>query len=342
MEHNKATYYIGGSKFNLIYDDITQVPSDAIVSSDDEMITMGGGVSATIRRNGGPYIQEDAQKHTDLSLGDVVVSSAGTLQMKYVFHAITINYQKEEFLDEEALKSIMDNVLSLSKALKIKRISLPAIGTGAARFSFTEAVKIITQSIASFLQQNECIEAFNLCLLKDDDVTKEKVNELFEESVSYFSISQQNNTIKNLLVEANESLKVQEKVDVALVKKLEDGFARIDEIEQAKGNVILPNSIPNLLEDLGFLHELLHSVNTNKHRIEQLKEDKNVLEQKMNYQRTALRHYELEKAKYGGEMVPFRLLMQIEDVEKEIDMTEKSINENNEELKSYIEVARLK
>lgn len=87
---NRRTYRFGQSSLTLEFGDITSSDAEILVSSDDYMLTMGGGVSAAIRRAGGEAIILDASKKIPAELGDVVVTTAGALPAKHVFHAITI------------------------------------------------------------------------------------------------------------------------------------------------------------------------------------------------------------------------------------------------------------
>ena len=49
----KRTYQVGASTLSLEFGDITGSKADVLVSSDDSYLTMGGGVSAAIRRAAG-------------------------------------------------------------------------------------------------------------------------------------------------------------------------------------------------------------------------------------------------------------------------------------------------
>lgn len=88
----ESVYQIGKSKLLLRFGDITTAATDVIVSSDDFFLSMGGGVSRAILRAGGNDIAMDAAKHTPAQLGKVIVTTAGLLEAKYVFHAVTIGY----------------------------------------------------------------------------------------------------------------------------------------------------------------------------------------------------------------------------------------------------------
>lgn len=114
-----------------------------MVSSDDGFLSMGGGVSGAIRRGCGEDIVKETKKHLPAKLGDVVVTSAGQLPQKYIFHAVTISCEKRTNRtyrkadeDTEVQKYIIrhnvDKCFRLLSALGLSSISFPAIGAGSA------------------------------------------------------------------------------------------------------------------------------------------------------------------------------------------------------------------
>ncbi len=107
----EKTYQLGKSKLTLKFGDITTANTEVIVSSDDNFLSMGGdGVSASILRAGGQEIKLDAAKNVPAKLGDVVITTAGRLKSKHVFHAITIDKR----VDKISTKSLLFALLSSS------------------------------------------------------------------------------------------------------------------------------------------------------------------------------------------------------------------------------------
>ncbi len=92
MPQRTADYKINKTTFRVCYGDITELVADALVSSDDNYLTMSGGVSLSLLLAGGETIQREARKQIPLKTGDVAVTSAGDLKAKFIFHAITIDY----------------------------------------------------------------------------------------------------------------------------------------------------------------------------------------------------------------------------------------------------------
>ena len=85
----RRTYQVGKSTLTLEFGDITASRADVLVSSDDSYLTMGGGVSLAIQRAAGQGILLEVAKNIPAKLGDVVVTGAGSLSAKHVFHAVT-------------------------------------------------------------------------------------------------------------------------------------------------------------------------------------------------------------------------------------------------------------
>ena len=160
MESRSYTYR--NSSLDIIFGDILSSKAEVIVSSDDSEISMGGGISGAIRKAGGEYVRIDAQRKTPVKIGDVIVSTAGALNYKYVFHTVTIDWDKvfemyagkivaEEDLTEYIISHSIEKCFRLMNVLEINSIALPIIGTGAAKLPFRSAAQIMAKSIATCL-----------------------------------------------------------------------------------------------------------------------------------------------------------------------------------------------
>lgn len=161
MEPRK--YHFNNSTLSIIFGDITQSEADVIVSSDDTWISMGGGVSKSIRVKGGEIIRNDAQKKLPAQLGDVVVSTAGALQhQKYIFHCLTLSRERKNDLQENDIDTLseiqryilqhsVDKCFNLLHALEINSIAFPCIGAGVARFPINKVAEIMADVISANL-----------------------------------------------------------------------------------------------------------------------------------------------------------------------------------------------
>ena len=154
----KKEYLINNSSLTIIFGDITTSDADIIVSSDDTDITMGGGVSGRILEVGGIEILNDAQKRLNAQLGDVIVSTAGKLSQKYIFHCITINYKNEQRLIPEdnglqdyIIQHSVDKCLKMMSIVGLESIAFPTIGGGVAHFPLEKIATSMANTITEFL-----------------------------------------------------------------------------------------------------------------------------------------------------------------------------------------------
>ena len=148
----RRTYQVGGSTLSLEFGDITTSKADVLVSSDDSYLTMGGGVSAAIRRAAGQGILLEVAKVIPAKLGDVVVTSAGSLPAKHIFHAITIGEWEGNACDVIANATFRS--MKLLKTLGLSSIAFPAIGAGVAGFAYEDVATKMAEVIVKELRES--------------------------------------------------------------------------------------------------------------------------------------------------------------------------------------------
>lgn len=148
----KRTYRIGHSMLTLEFGDLTTSSADALVSSDDSYLTMGGGVSAAILRAAGESIMRDAAKKVPARLGDVIVTTAGALRAKYVFHAITIG--DGPLTPQQIVAQSTRRCLELLRTLGLESIAFPAIGAGVAGFAYQDVAVQMSDVIVDCLKDS--------------------------------------------------------------------------------------------------------------------------------------------------------------------------------------------
>ena len=162
----ERVYTVNNSTLRVIFGDITTSTTDVIVSSDDAYLTMGGGVSKAIRRCAGDDIYMDTRKHIPASLGDVIVTSAGNLPHKYVFHAITISKENRELkwvdrpddpqdVQKFIVRHTVDKCCTLLSNLGLNSIAFPAIGAGSACIPYNLVAKEMAESLTANLSATD-------------------------------------------------------------------------------------------------------------------------------------------------------------------------------------------
>jgi O-acetyl-ADP-ribose deacetylase (regulator of RNase III) len=145
------TYDVGRSKITLLFGDITSSQAEVLVSSDDYLLSMGGGVSAAIRRAGGPRVAADASKMVPARAGDVIVSTAGDLPAKYIFHAVTIGSKRKGLPADAIVRQTAQRVMNLLPVLGCASVAFPAIGAGVAGIPYETVASEMAGILVGYL-----------------------------------------------------------------------------------------------------------------------------------------------------------------------------------------------
>ena len=156
---DSRVYKFGDSQLTLAFGDITMSEAQVLVSSDDCYLTMSGGVSAAIRRVGGNAIALDAAKKVPVPLGNVAVTTAGTLPAHHIFHAATLDPSSSLMSPTEILRNATRRSMELLHALQLRSIAFPALGAGTAKFSYEEVAARMAEVIADdLLNRDRAVE----------------------------------------------------------------------------------------------------------------------------------------------------------------------------------------
>lgn len=146
---------------SLIFGDILDSEAEALVISGSVGVPMQGGLPQYILKKSSDIVLVDAQKHFDAKLGDVVVTSAGKLTNKYLFHAVTVaKYSKVlPHLSDEDNPQVYEYIighaisksLRLLAAMELNSIAFPCLGLGMANMPMNAVAKITAKTICQFL-----------------------------------------------------------------------------------------------------------------------------------------------------------------------------------------------
>lgn len=152
----QRTYQIAGNQLTIDVGSVLDTPAEVVVSSDDYRLSMGGGVSAAIRAAAGTALALDAAKAVPRELGDVVVTTAGALPSRYVFHVVTIGPRPREARSSvsELVQRSTRNCLGLMQPLGVHSIVFPALGTGTAGYPIESSAAAMAEVINEVLSQS--------------------------------------------------------------------------------------------------------------------------------------------------------------------------------------------
>ena len=131
-------HFPDGRTLKILRGNIVDQHVNAIVSSDDEYLSQGGGASLAIQRAAdSDSMQRELQNYVPVRPGRVVVTSAGNLKVRFVFHAVTFALRDYGFFGQAETLSLRFSIAACIDAdtLNVQSLALPLLGTGAGQFS---------------------------------------------------------------------------------------------------------------------------------------------------------------------------------------------------------------
>src|SRR6266576_3934525 len=152
-----TTRTINGVTLALMRGNIVEVHADAIVNAANSGLRGGGGVDGAIHRAGGPSIMEECRKIGGCPTGKAVVTTAGRLPAKYVFHAVGPIYSGSTD-DERLLASAYQSCLNLAEQHQVKSISFPSLSTGIYGYPLELAAPIALRTIIEHIKKPTCLQ----------------------------------------------------------------------------------------------------------------------------------------------------------------------------------------
>lgn len=144
----------GVSRIELVQDDITRQEVDAIVNAANSELASGGGVDGAIHQAAGPRVMEETRTRYPLGCpaGDAVVSSAGSLRARFLFHAVGPIWRGGQQREAELLRSCFRRCLELAVKYDCASLAFPAISTGVYRFPVDLAAENSLDEIKRFVE----------------------------------------------------------------------------------------------------------------------------------------------------------------------------------------------
>ncbi|MBV8475342.1 MAG: O-acetyl-ADP-ribose deacetylase [Acidobacteriaceae bacterium] len=150
--------HLGLSQLQLLKGDITKIAVDAIVNAANSSLAGGGGVDGAIHRAGGPQIMleldEIRKQIGQCETGSAVVTSAGRLPARYVFHAVGPRYRDGQHDEPAQLASCYTKCLDMAAERELATISFPSISTGIYGYPIEEAADIAVRTVTEWLREH--------------------------------------------------------------------------------------------------------------------------------------------------------------------------------------------
>jgi O-acetyl-ADP-ribose deacetylase (regulator of RNase III) len=175
----------GFRQLHLLKGDITKIAVDAIVNAANAELAGGGGVDGAIHRAGGAEIMRELDQIRAsigrCETGGAVVTGAGRLPAKYVFHAVGPIYRNGEHGEPQQLESCYLTCLRLAAERSLVSISFPSISTGVYGYPIADAARIAVKTVANWLSaQADSLKVVKLVQFSEPDhqVYRQQAQEL--------------------------------------------------------------------------------------------------------------------------------------------------------------------
>jgi eukaryotic-like serine/threonine-protein kinase len=135
--------FSGERVLKVLVGDMIEQWVDAVVSSEDGHLTMGEtnpdarGVAAALRRAAGPEYVAEARRFIPVRPGRVLVTTAGQLPARFVFHGITLEGPVEKRIcpSRDLIAEILSACFYHADSLNVCTMAFPLLGTGTGGFS---------------------------------------------------------------------------------------------------------------------------------------------------------------------------------------------------------------
>ena len=115
-----------GKKIALVQGDITRIAVDAMANAANAALAGGGGVDGAIHRAGGPPIMRELDRIRSETggcpTGSAVVTGAGSLPAKYVFHTVGPVWRDGRHGEPELLAACYRKCLALARERGVRSL----------------------------------------------------------------------------------------------------------------------------------------------------------------------------------------------------------------------------
>jgi O-acetyl-ADP-ribose deacetylase (regulator of RNase III) len=167
---------------------------DVLVSSDDNHLTMGSGISRALSAKAGPQYVYDAQVQCPVPAGTVVCTQPYGLaetqaSPKLVFHGTVIDYDTDCRTEEivyqttlnclEKIEQINQQAQSQPEQSRLQSILFPAFATGAGGLTFKACAREMCGAIKHHLAQERRLKLIYLILRPAEDEEQTERNRSF-------------------------------------------------------------------------------------------------------------------------------------------------------------------
>jgi len=124
---------------------------------------MSRGISKAIREKGGKAINDELKSHLPLSPGDVVITTAGDLPARYVYHAVVVGWGDERRVLQASIWRSVTLCMELSQLTRMRSIAFPSLGTGSGGADWFETHSTMAAAFLESLRPRSSLRDVYFC-----------------------------------------------------------------------------------------------------------------------------------------------------------------------------------
>ena len=220
--------------------DIRNIKAEAIVDPTDNFLSGSGGTDKIIHSLAGPDLEVELMEIGFIEDGEAVLTNAyGLNNCKYIIHTAGPRWIDGKHQEEEILASCYENCLKLAKEKKLDSIAFPLIASGSFSFPKGRALRIASDTITSFLLENE----MDVSLLVYDKESFDTASKLYSDIKDYLN----ENLAEMFMSDASYSMVPPQKKKKKSAKRSEKPAGRLDVFESysIEGSIEKERFIPD-------------------------------------------------------------------------------------------------
>lgn len=139
--------------FQIVRQDITKMPVDAIVNAANTQLKQGGGVCGAIfAAAGAEQLQTACDQLAPIKVGEAVITPGFALPARFIIHAAGPVYQDGQHGEEAQLRASYRNALKRAVENRCRSVAFPLIASGIYGYPHPEALQVAFDEIKSFLE----------------------------------------------------------------------------------------------------------------------------------------------------------------------------------------------